>query len=204
MITRPPQLFSVLQIICKKSSINVDLTALTKISKTMAYELFDTFHKALSYLIPKMENLKELNLANVNNKECLPQIKNDHVKLVGQNCPNLENLNINHHKNITWDGVAYLGESQNVHIKSGCFKLKVLQIFDTCVFASDVAKLIVQLPNLRFLGYKEAGRVIKSLNYLEKPPKLKLTHVDNRNHQFLNPGFMAAVKYLSSKAIGFQ
>jgi len=178
---RTPKLISVLRMICKNSSIHVDLTGLTKINRALlTSDLFTSFHQALSDLIPKMNNLKEINLANVNSKQCLPQIKNEHVKLIGQNCPNLESINICHHKNITWDGVAFLGESQDSNIKSGCLKLKVLQMFETGVFPNDVAKLVVHLPNLRFLGYKETGRVIKALNMLQKPPKLKLTHVDNR------------------------
>jgi len=71
-------------------------------------------------------------------------------------------------------------ECEGETVTSGCLKLQELFIFDTGVFEKDVAKLVSQLPDLRYLGYKETGKVIKTLNKMEVAPKLKFTHVDNR------------------------
>lgn len=197
---RTPKLANALQIFCRKSSIHVDVTDLMKLG-TLSPATFTHFHQILNYLIPKMENLQNLNLSNVNNKTCLPQINNQHIQLIGQHCTNLEILNISYHKNITRDGILYLGKKDvtnestesaeeqqefktgdcdNQAATSGCYKLQELFIFDTGVFEKDVAKLVGQLPELRYLGYKETGKVIKTLNKSELASKLKLTHVDNR------------------------
>jgi len=194
---RTPKLACALEIFCKKSSIHVDLTGLVNLG-TLSPATFTHFQQILTHLIPKMENLQHLNLSNVNYKTCLPQINNQHIQLIGQHCQNLEILNISYHKNITRDGILYLGkkdamsggggaqeetntdEYEGEAVTSGCLKLQELFIFDTGVFEKDVAKLVSQLPDLRYLGYKETGKVIKTLNKMEVAPKLKFTHVDNR------------------------
>lgn len=74
----------------------------------------------------------------------------------------------------------YLGEVKDSEVETGCFKLVKLYIYDTSVFEKEVAKLVVQLPNLKFLGYKETGKVIKTLNKYPTCVNLNITHVDNR------------------------
>lgn len=132
-----------------------------------------------------MSNLITLKLPSPNNKTCLPQLDNSHLRLIGEHCPNLEVLDVSRNRLVTGEGIRSLGPS--VEYKDGvkcsetpgCVKLTRLLIFDTGAFEKDVAKLLVKLPNLQFLGYKETGKVIKTLHKNIDSPRLQLTHIDN-------------------------
>jgi hypothetical protein len=43
--------------------------------------------------------------------------------------------------------------------RPGCQLLERLLIFDTAIFEKEVATVVVHLPHLSFLGYKETGKV---------------------------------------------
>eukprot|EP00088_Acartia_fossae_P064964 TRINITY_DN7_c0_g1_i1.p1 TRINITY_DN7_c0_g1~~TRINITY_DN7_c0_g1_i1.p1 ORF type:complete len:610 (+),score=121.82 TRINITY_DN7_c0_g1_i1:53-1882(+) len=176
--SRSPSLRSFLALICKESSVKVDLTFVKGLNLDSG--IHRHFSHLLHYFLPKMINLKELNLANQNYQTRLPQVTNDHMMLIGMHCRGLEVLDVSFHKTISKEGLIYLGDTKDPNVRSGCFNLKKLLIFDTCCFEKDVAKLVFQLPDLEFLGYKETGKVIKTLDKNMYSQRTKLTHVDNR------------------------
>lgn len=179
-----PKVRTVLNLVLIKKSIYVDLRPLADLG-TMTETVFTNFKEFLIQSIPKMSNLITLKLPSPNNKTCLPQLENCHLRLIGENCPNLEVLDVSRNRLVTGEGIRSLGPS--VEFKEGleylehpgCVKLTRLLIFDTGAFEKDVAKLLLKLPNMQFLGYKETGKVIKTLHKNIDHPKLKLTHIDN-------------------------
>jgi len=171
-----PMLKSFLNLILVKKTIHLDLKQLQNLS-TLSEAVFDEFKSTLSSKLPELGSLLSINLSSPNSKTCLPQCDNKVLHLIGENCPNLQSLDISFHRNVTGDGLKSLVPS-NEH--GGCVKLQRLLIFDTGVMEKEAAKVIGHLPELEYLGYKETGKVVKSLHRVLEQGKLKLTHIDNR------------------------
>jgi len=171
-----PMLKSFLNLILVKKTIHLDLKPLQNLS-TLSEAVFDEFKATLSSKLPDLGSLLSINLSSANSKTCLPQCDNKILHLIGENCPNLQSLDVSFHRNVTGDGLKSLVPS-NEH--GGCVKLQRLLIFDTGVMEKEAAKVIGHLPELEYLGYKETGKVVKSLHRVLEQGKLKLTHIDNR------------------------
>jgi len=137
--------------------------------------VFDEFKKFLQLAIPHLPRLRSLTLCSHNSRNSLPQCDNEHLKLLGLHCQELDYLDVSFNKAVTGEGVRAL---------VGCQNLAKLLIFDCAVFEKEVAKVLPLLPKLTYLGYKETGKAVKSVHRAVEEGSaefapLLLTHVDN-------------------------
>ena len=152
-------------------------------SKNPAISVFDEFSSFLTGVLVNVPKLRSLTLCASHTPDCLPQCSNSHLQLIGAHCPQLEFLDVSFNKSITAEGISHLApNSDNNH--PGCVHLKKLFIFDSGVFAKELAKYVPLFPELVHLGYKETGKVLKILMKTVPPENLsskglKLTHVNN-------------------------
>ena len=150
--------------------------------KNSPISVFDEFSSFLTNVLVKVPKLRSLTLCASHVPDCLPQCSNSHLQLLGAHCPQLEFLDVSFNKSVTAEGILHLApNSDNNH--PGCVNLKKLFIFDCGVFEKEFAKVVPLFPDLIHLGYKETGKVLKTLFKTWRPPlklkKLKLTQVNN-------------------------
>ena len=148
---------------------------------TVTDNVFTEFTRFLTGVLVKVPKLRSLTLCSPHVSNSLPQCSNSHLQLLGAHCPQLEFLDVSFNKSITAEGVLHLApDSDNNH--PGCVHLKKLFIFDCGVFEKEFAKVVPLFPDLVHLGYKETGKVLKTLMKTvpsENLKSLKLTHVNN-------------------------
>ena len=175
-----PKLCSLLKIMLIPSLTVLSFKQLSLLS-SVSQNVFDEFKRFLSLALLHLPSLKSLTLCSHNSRNSLPQCDNEHLKLLGLHCPELQYLDISFNKGVTGEGVRALVPSESV---SGCPNLTKLLIFDCAVFEKEVAKVLPQFNQLEYLGYKETGKALKSIhravedgNLIFAP--LLLTHVDN-------------------------
>ena len=148
---------------------------------TVTDNVFTEFSRFLTGILVKVPKLRSLTLCSPHVSNSLPQCSNSHLQLLGAHCPQLEFLDVSFNKSITAEGVLHLApDSDNNH--PGCVHLKKLFIFDCGVFEKEFAKVVPLFPVLVHLGYKETGKVLKTLIKTVPPENLKslkLTHVNN-------------------------
>jgi len=142
---------------------------------SVGQNVFDEFKKFLQLAIPHLPRLRSLTLCSHNSRNSLPQCDNEHLKLLGLHCQELDYLDVSFNKAVTGEGVRAL---------VGCQNLAKLLIFDCAVFEKEVAKVLPLLPKLTYLGYKETGKAVKSVHRAVEEGSaefapLLLTHVDN-------------------------
>ena len=147
---------------------------------TVSDNVFGDFNTFLSAALVKVPKLRSLTLCSPHSSNSLPQCTNAHLELLGKHCSLLEFLDVSFNKQITGDGIKHLAPNSDKN-HPGCVHLKKLFIFDCGVFEKELAKVILNFPDLVHLGYKETGKVLKTLMKTdsEKLRTLKLTHVDN-------------------------
>ena len=102
------------------------------------------------------------------------------LRSISECCPNLIVLDLNNNNRVTGDSLYYLVPTMT---NPGCTKLEKLYIQDCSVDPYDVANVILKLPTLTLIGYKEVGSALiimnRWLNEESRHPGLKLTHFDN-------------------------
>jgi len=177
-----PILSSVLSVLVQPKLVVLNFKKLSLLS-SVSENVFSEFRTFLSSALVKLPNLRSLTLCSHNSSNSLPQCTNEHLELVGKHCPELVFLDVSFNKNITGEGLRNLVPSPEKD-HPGCVKLQKLYIFDCGVFEKEVAKIIYSFPDLTYLGYKETGKVLKTIHKgiesgQEKFQELKLTHVDN-------------------------
>jgi len=183
-VSRPvriPILVTVLGVMVQPCVTVLDFRQLTLLG-SVSDNVFNEFKIFLSTALTKVPKLRSLTLCSHNSCNSLPQVTNDHLELLGRHCPLLEFLDISFNKHLTGDGLRQLlPRPEQGH--PGCLKLRTLYIFDCGIFEKEVAKLISHLHELTYLGYKETGKVVKTLHKGceggEGFRELGLTHVDN-------------------------
>jgi len=177
-----PILSSVLTVMIQPKLVVLNFKKLSLLS-SVSENVFSEFRTFLSSALTKVPNLRSLTLCSHNSSNSLPQCSNEHLELLGMHCPELVFLDVSFNKNITGEGLRNLVPSpEKGH--PGCIKLQKLYIFDCGVFEKEVAKIIYHFPDLTYLGYKETGKVLKTIHKAiesgqEKFQELKLTHIDN-------------------------
>ena len=174
-----PILSSVLSTVVTPALTVLSFHQLSSLS-TVSDNVFSEFSSCLSACLVKLPKLRSLTLASPHSSNSLPQCSNSHLELLGRHCPLLEFLDVSFNKSITGEGVRHLvPNSEKNH--PGCVHLQKLYLFDCGVFEKELAKVILNFPDLTHLGYKETGKVLKTLMKTEpeKLRPLKLTHVDN-------------------------
>jgi len=177
-----PILSSVLSVLIQPKLTVLNFKKLSLLS-SVSENVFSEFRTFLSSVITKVPKLRSLTLCSHNSSNSLPQCTNEHLELLGKFCPELEFLDVSFNKNITGEGLRSLVPNLEKN-HPGCVKLQKLYIFDCGVFEKEVAKIIYFFPELTYLGYKETGKVLKTIHKgiesgQEKFQELKLTHVDN-------------------------
>ncbi|KAG0714841.1 hypothetical protein GWK47_013317 [Chionoecetes opilio] len=154
---------------------------------TVELEALDKVEATLVQLLPSFPRLTHLDLSTHGQKVTLPSCSSGVLEAVGNCCPDLVQLNLNHNNRVTSEGLLHLYPGEQ---RVGCVKLEELFIQDCCAEPEDVAMLLYFFPALRFVGFRELG---VSLQILKKQPrwfrgsrrrkwhqnKLLLTHVDN-------------------------
>lgn len=73
--------------------------------------------------------------------------------------------------------LSLINSSINFIILIGCVKLQRLYIFECPFHPSEVAKVIVRLPDLTDLGYNETGKVVKCIAKKSQVRKFEQVHV---------------------------
>jgi len=177
-----PILTSVLTIMIQPKLVSLNFKKLSLLS-SVSENVFSEFRTFLSSAIPKLHNLRSLTLCSHNSSNSLPQCSNEHLELLGKHCPELLFLDVSFNKNITGEGLRGIAPNPEKDF-IGCAKLQKLYIFDCGIFEKEVAKVIYSFRDLTYLGYKETGKVLKTIHKgiesgQEKFQELKLTHVDN-------------------------
>ena len=175
-----PKICSLLKIMLTSSLTVLSFKQLSLLS-SVSQNVFDEFKRFLSLALLHLPSLKSLTLCSHNSRNSLPQCDNEHMKLLGLHCPELQYLDISFNKGVTGEGVRALVPSESV---PGCPNLTKLLIFDCAVFEKEVAKVLPQLKQLEYLGYKETGKAVKSIHRAVEEGNLVfapllLTHVDN-------------------------
>jgi len=175
-----PKLCSQLKIMLTPSLTVLSFKQLSLLS-SVSQNVFDEFKRFLSLALLNLPSLKSLTLCSHNSRNSLPQCDNEHLKLLGLHCPELQYLDISFNKGVTGEGVRALVPSESV---PGCPNLTKLLIFDCAVFEKEVAKVLPLLKQLEYLGYKETGKAVKSIHRAVEEGNLVfapllLTHVDN-------------------------
>jgi len=180
---RIPILDTVLELMVQPSLTVLDLSKLSVIG-SVSENVFKEFNGRLSVILTEVPNVLSLILPSHNNVISLPQVTNEHLHLIGKHCPQLEFLDISFNKTATSEGLKHLlpqPEEESPH--PGCVKLKKLYIFDCGMFEREVAKVVMGLPDLVYLGYKETGKVIKTLHKAvlagRELKELGIHHIDN-------------------------
>jgi len=176
-----PQLTHLLELLCQSKTLHLNLAPLVGLAASaVSPSIINEFKTVLTGMLPKMTKLTLLNLSS-NSKSALPQLENSHLELIGKHCPNLDLLDVSYNRSINGEGLKHLVPNSSDPINHpGCVKLSRLFIFDTCIFEKDVAKCVASLPCLVYLGYKETGKVVKTLFKNANQCQLQLTHLDNR------------------------
>ena len=175
-----PKICSLLKIMLTSSLTVLSFKQLSLLS-SVSQNVFDEFKRFLCLALLHLPSLKSLTLCSHNSRNSLPQCDNEHLKLLGLHCPELQYLDISFNKGVTGEGVRALVPSESV---PGCPNLTKLLIFDCAVFEKEVAKVLPQLKQLEYLGYKETGKAVKSIHRAVEEGNLVfapllLTHVDN-------------------------
>lgn len=80
---------------------------------SVGQNVFDEFKKFLQLAIPHLPRLRSLTLCSHNSRNSLPQCDNEHLKLVGLHCPELDYLDISFNKAVTGEGVRFCHCCQN-------------------------------------------------------------------------------------------
>ena len=148
---------------------------------TVSDNVFTEFSSTLSQVLVEVPKLQSLTLCSPHVSNSLPQCSNSHLRLLGAHCPELTFLDVSFNKSITAEGILHLAPDSDTN-HSGCVKLEKLFIFDCGVFEKDFSSVVLKLPNLIHLGYKETGKVLKTLMKTVPPENLrpiKLKHVNN-------------------------
>lgn len=175
-----PMLRTVLSLMFLPTTTTLNFQPLTRLSST-SEATFTDFNHFLSEHLPKVPHLTSLNLSSHNSSNSLPQCTNQHLELIGRHCPELRCLDISFNKGVSGEGLRHLvPDPESCH--PGCQLLEKLLIFDTGIFEKEVAGVVLHLPHLSFLGYKETGKVLRTLHRQLEGKSFKelgLTHVDN-------------------------
>ena len=175
-----PILSSVISTMATPNLTVLDFKHLSHLS-TVSDNVFSGFNTILSSILTKVPKLRSLTLCSPHSSNSLPQCSNTHLQLLGQHCPGLVFLDVSFNKNVTSEGIRYLTPNPEKD-HPGCVNLEKLFIFDCGVFEKELAKVILHFPHLTHLGYKETGKVLKTLfktTDSDQLRTLKLTHVDN-------------------------
>lgn len=174
-----PILSSVLSTVVTPALTVLSFQQLSSLS-TVSDNVFSEFSSCLSACLAKLPKLRSLTLASPHSSNSLPQCSNSHLELLGRHCPLLEFLDVSFNKSISGEGVRHLVPNSEKNYP-GCVHLQKLYLFDCGVFEKELAKVILHFPEMTHLGYKETGKVLKTLMKTEpeKLRPLKLTHVDN-------------------------
>jgi len=177
-----PTLTSVLDIMIQPNLLTLNLKKLSQLS-SVSENVSSDFTSFLSTAMIKLPNLRSLTLSSHNSVNLLPHCTNEHLELIGRYCPELVFLDVSFNQNITGEGLRCLVPNEE-KLQPGCVKLEKLYMFDCGVYNKDVAKVVCKFPYLTYLGYKETGKMLKTLfksmeNGEVEFQELKLTHVDN-------------------------
>ena len=177
-----PMLTSVLDILIQPNLLTLNLKILSRLS-SVSENVSSDFTSFLSTAMTKLPNIRSLTLCSHNSVNLLPHCTNEHLELIGRYCPELVFLDVSFNQNITGEGLWCLVPNEE-KFQPGCAKLEKLYMFDCGVYEKDVAKVVYKFPYLNYLGYKETGKMLKTLfksmeNGEGEFQELKLTHVDN-------------------------
>ena len=125
-----PKLSSLLKIMLTPSLTVLSFKQLSLLS-SVSQNVFDEFKRFLSVALLHLPSLKSLTLCSHNSRNSLPQCENEHLKLLGLHCPELQYLDISFNKGVTGEGVRALVPSDST---PGCPNLVKLLIFDCAVY----------------------------------------------------------------------
>ena len=170
-------------VLCTMIQPNLTVLCLKNLSSlnSVSQNVFEEFRGFLTSALPLLPRLASLTLCSHNSRNSLPQCTDEHLALLGLYCHHLHYLDVSFNKGVTGEGVRKLVPGPGM---PGCPSLTRLLIFDCAVFEKELARVVPALPLLEYLGYKETGKVIKSLHRAVEEggqafKALSLTHVDN-------------------------
>ena len=177
-----PRLSSIYAFQVSSNVTHLDFTHLIHLG-TLSTGTFVNFHRILAECLSRLPALQYLNLKSPNSRTCLPSLTGEHLKILGQSCVKLNYLDISFHTGLKPEELLHLTPDIDPAGRKGCPDLETLHIFD-CGFSDKCVKVIaVKLKNLKELGYKEMGSVIKKIykeNFgLNLSTELKITHINH-------------------------
>ncbi|KAK7867722.1 hypothetical protein R5R35_002232 [Gryllus longicercus] len=159
----------------------LDLTSLVKIGSRDDDQI-KLFERTVLTWLPDLRKLTTLNLKTHSLQTTLPICSDDLLQGIGSYLKNLRVLDISGNNLVTDYGLEYLLPCNG----SGCPLLEEIFVFDCSVTVEGIAYVVENLCNLRMVGYKEMGEVMKYLhkklkgeNSTKLQERLKLTHINN-------------------------
>ena len=170
-----PSLESLYLPLITKTVTRLDFSNLIHLG-TLGPRVFDYFNKILDRILVQVPNLQSLIVKSPNSRTSLPSFATNHLRILGQHCPLLKFLDISFHNGLKNEDLGHLIPYED---RDGCPDLEILYVFD-CSFSDKMIKqLVVNLKNLKELGYKEMGKVCKRLYKDGFEEVLNFTHINN-------------------------
>ena len=177
-----PKLSSIYAFQVSHNVTHLDFTHLMHLG-TLSTGTFSNFHQILTECLVRLPGLQFLNLKSPNSRTCLPSLNGEHLKILGKSCQKLKYLDISFNKGLKQEDLLHLVPDIDPAARKGCPDLETLHIFD-CGFSDKCVKVIaLKLKNLKDLGYKEMGTVVKKIHKenlsLNSSTELKITHINH-------------------------
>lgn len=171
-----PRLSSLFGILVSFNVTHLDFTNLIRLG-TLSANAFAKFNQILSECLMRLPSLQYLNLKSPNSRTSLPSVTGDHLKILGQHCPELQYLDISFACGLKNEDLLNLVPDQD---HPGCPLLETLYVFD-CGFSDKCIKAILTaLIHLKDVGYKELGNVLKRISKENgETRQLQLTHINH-------------------------
>ena len=177
-----PSLKTLYETIITPSVTRLDFTNLINLG-TLTPLAFEYFHQILDEILVKVPYLRSLNIKCQHSRTCLPSFASRHLRLIGENCPHLQFLDISFHNNLRNEDLSYLLPAQDKKgiqpFHRGCVELETIYVFDCGFSYRTIKQFVLQLKNLKNIGYKEMGKVLKRLYSDGNRDILNFTHINN-------------------------
>lgn len=154
---------------------SLDFSSLLKLG-TLSSGAFTEFHSALSSCLRATPKLQHLNLKSPNSRTSLPAMNGSHLAIMGSCNSELRYLDISFLPGLKNEELLQLVPTEE---NRGCPLLETLYVFD-CGFSDKCIKtLVTELKNLKDVGYKEMGTVLKKLHKEGVTEPLNLSHINH-------------------------
>lgn len=170
-----PSLSRLFQCLASPQVTHLDFSGLKSLG-TVTLGAMSHFNKVLEQCLLDTPCLQVLILKSANSRTSLPSFDSSlHLKIIGTKCPKLRYLDLSFIIGLLSDHFLHLIPSEE---NAGCPALETLNIFDCGICDKVVKQLVLKLPKLTELGYKEIGRVLKNLLKENVKIRLKFTHLN--------------------------